>query len=105
MNRKFYLINLCLTLGFCIPYAASLVEMFRWKWLQFENVEDTQISEINIVPFGASHYRGRFFITIPRRSKSVPYTLTYVSLNEINDFDKSPVLKAYPDVESNVNIS
>lgn len=104
MNRKFCFIVLCLIVNFCVPFAASLVEMFRWKWLKFEGVEDTQSTQINIIPFGASHHRGRFFITIPRRSRSVPYTLTYININEIRDFDKSPVLKAFPDVETNVSI-
>lgn len=100
MKRKCHLIILFLIVNLCIPYAVSLVEIFRWKYLKCEGAEDTQSRKVNIVPFGASHYRGRFFITIPRRP-SVPYTLNVVDINEIHEKERSPILKAYPDVLSN----
>lgn len=53
----------------------------------------------NNVPMGASHYKDRLFITIPRRRPGVPATLNYVSVNAA--VGSSPTLRPYPDIHTN----
>lgn len=54
----------------------------------------------NNVPQGVNHYKGRLFITMPRRSPGVPSTLNYIDLKQTKSGD-SPRLKSYPNAEIN----
>lgn len=49
---------------------------------------------------GATHYKGRLFITMPRRRVGIPSTLNYIDMSK-DGREKSPKLKAYPDFETN----
>lgn len=54
---------------------------------------------------GATHYKGRLFITMPRRRIGIPSTLNYIDM--IRDgSNTSPKLYAYPDFKTNqLNVS
>lgn len=54
----------------------------------------------NNVPMGATHYKGRLFITMPRRRLGIPSTLNYIHLDK-DGRQESPKLTAYPDFETN----
>uniref|UniRef100_A0A1I8PYE9 Uncharacterized protein n=1 Tax=Stomoxys calcitrans TaxID=35570 RepID=A0A1I8PYE9_STOCA len=54
----------------------------------------------NNVPMGVTHYKGRLFISMPRRRVGIPSTLNYIDLTK-NGREKSPKLTAYPDFETN----
>uniref|UniRef100_A0A1B0GFL4 Uncharacterized protein n=1 Tax=Glossina morsitans morsitans TaxID=37546 RepID=A0A1B0GFL4_GLOMM len=54
----------------------------------------------NNVPMGVTHYKGRLFITMPRRRVGIPSTLNYVDLRKDGN-EMSPKLHAYPDFETN----
>lgn len=49
---------------------------------------------------GVTHYKGRLFITMPRRRVGIPSTLNYVDLRKDGN-EMSPKLHAYPDFETN----
>lgn len=49
---------------------------------------------------GVTHYKGRLFVTMPRRRVGIPSTLNYIDMNADGSM-KSPKLKAYPDFETN----
>ncbi|XP_018803085.1 PREDICTED: L-dopachrome tautomerase yellow-f2-like [Bactrocera latifrons] len=68
---------------------------------RFQNVE-TSDSYIpyNNVPMGATHYKGRLFVTMPRRRIGIPSTLNYIDLQK-DSKQYSPKLHAYPDFETN----
>ncbi|XP_050339573.1 L-dopachrome tautomerase yellow-f2-like [Bactrocera neohumeralis] len=68
---------------------------------RFEN-EGTNASYIqyNNVPQGVTHYKGRLFVTTPRRSIGIPSTLNYIDLQK-DGKQYSPKLHAYPDFETN----
>lgn len=53
----------------------------------------------NNVPMGATHYRGRLFITVPRRRTGVPSTLNYVFIKSTSG--SSPSLRSYPSYKVN----
>lgn len=53
----------------------------------------------NNVPFGATHYKDKLFITLPRRRPGVPATLNYISLNAPKG--SSPSLRGFPNYELN----
>lgn len=53
----------------------------------------------NNVPMGASHYKGRIFLTVPRRRVGVPSTLNFVHTKSTKG--SSPSYKAFPNVEMN----
>ncbi|KAH8417926.1 hypothetical protein KR222_008607, partial [Zaprionus bogoriensis] len=50
----------------------------------------------NNVPMGASHYRNRLFVTVPRRHPGIPSTLNYIDM-QLDGTETSPKLRAYPD--------
>ncbi|XP_023294204.2 L-dopachrome tautomerase yellow-f2-like isoform X1 [Lucilia cuprina] len=54
----------------------------------------------NNVPMGATHFKGRLFVTMPRRRVGIPSTLNYIDLNK-DGAQESPKLIAYPDFETN----
>ncbi|EDW42379.1 L-dopachrome tautomerase yellow-f2 [Drosophila sechellia] len=54
----------------------------------------------NNVPMGATHFRGRVFVTMPRRRVGIPSTLNYIDLAE-DGSDRSPKLRAYPNFALN----
>lgn len=53
----------------------------------------------NNLPMGASHYRGRIFITVPRRRMGVPSTLNFVYTK--STAASSPFLQAFPSQDIN----
>ncbi|EDW97174.1 L-dopachrome tautomerase yellow-f2 [Drosophila yakuba] len=61
------------------------------------NADDPNASYIpyNNVPMGATHFRGRLFVTMPRRRVGIPSTLNYIDLAEDGSV-LSPKLRAYP---------
>uniref|UniRef100_A0A0A1X3L0 L-dopachrome isomerase n=1 Tax=Zeugodacus cucurbitae TaxID=28588 RepID=A0A0A1X3L0_ZEUCU len=54
----------------------------------------------NNVPMGVTHYKGRLFVTMPRRRIGIPSTLNYIDLQK-DGKQTSPKLRAYPDFETN----
>ncbi|XP_052852301.1 L-dopachrome tautomerase yellow-f2 [Drosophila gunungcola] len=54
----------------------------------------------NNVPMGTTHFRGRLFVTMPRRRVGIPSTLNYIDLAK-DGLDRSPKLRAYPNFELN----
>ena len=102
----------------------GLVEVFKWKQMDFYNrggsvvgsasivfpeeysgniVKNSNTSSYiasNNVPMGATHFNGRLFVTMPRRRVGIPSTLNYIDL--LNDGNNpSPKLYAYPNFEIN----
>lgn len=53
----------------------------------------------NNVPMGATHYKDRIFITVPRRRVGVPSTLNFVHIKSTKG--SSPSLKAFPNAQIN----
>lgn len=53
----------------------------------------------NNIPMGASHYKGRVFLTVPRRRVGVPSTLNFVYTKSTKG--SSPSYKAFPNIEMN----
>lgn len=53
----------------------------------------------NNVPMGVTHYRGRLFITVPRRRPGVPATLNFISTK--STARSSPSLRAFPSYRVN----
>lgn len=53
----------------------------------------------NNIPMGASHYKGRVFLTVPRRRVGVPSTLNFVYTKSTKG--SSPSYKAFPSAEMN----
>lgn len=59
----------------------------------------------NNVPMGVTHFRGRVFVTMPRRRVGIPSTLNYIDMGR-DGKQNSPKLYAYPSFEANqFNIS
>ncbi|XP_017039980.1 L-dopachrome tautomerase yellow-f-like [Drosophila ficusphila] len=56
--------------------------------------------QYNNVPQGVTHFRGRLFVTVPRRQEGIPSTLNYIDL-ERDGQSESPVLRAYPNFALN----
>lgn len=54
----------------------------------------------NNVPMGVTHFRGRLFVTMPRRRTGIPSTLNYVDMRR-DGTQSSPKLHAYPNFELN----
>lgn len=54
----------------------------------------------NNIPMGVEHYKGRLFITVPRRNPGVPSTLNHIEMN-LNIRNKSPLLKPFPNLARN----
>lgn len=50
---------------------------------------------------GASHYKGRLFVTVPRRRPGIPSTLNYIDI-KAEGSTASPMLRAYPSLEQNM---
>lgn len=48
---------------------------------------------------GVTHYKGKLFITIPRRRPGIPATLNYIYASAA--FGSSPNLRAFPDLATN----
>lgn len=66
---------------------------------------DVDYTPYNNVPMGATHHKGRLFITMPRRRTGIPSTLNYIDMNKAAG-NQSPRLRAYPNLEVNtVNVS
>ncbi|XP_032593561.1 L-dopachrome tautomerase yellow-f2 isoform X2 [Drosophila grimshawi] len=54
----------------------------------------------NNVPMGATHFRGRLFVTMPRRRVGIPSTLNYIDMRR-DGAKRTPMLYAYPNFELN----
>ncbi|KAH8358826.1 hypothetical protein KR093_002702, partial [Drosophila rubida] len=54
----------------------------------------------NNVPMGVTHFRGRLFVTMPRRRVGIPSTLNYIDMRSDGQ-QRSPKLRAYPSFELN----
>ncbi|EDW14389.2 L-dopachrome tautomerase yellow-f2 [Drosophila mojavensis] len=54
----------------------------------------------NNVPMGVTHFRGRLFVTMPRRRVGIPSTLNYIDMRR-DSAQSSPKLHAYPSFEMN----
>lgn len=66
---------------------------------------DVEYTAYNNVPMGATHHKGRLFITMPRRRTGIPSTLNYIDMNKAAG-NPSPRLRAYPNLEVNtLNVS
>ncbi|CAD7084268.1 unnamed protein product [Hermetia illucens] len=106
---------------FAVKFASGLEfeEFIRWKQVAYESIPDASYLTpdfvfpeyaavpgddsyipYNNVPQGVNHYKGRLFITMPRRSPGVPSTLNYIDLKQTKAGD-SPRLKSYPNAEIN----
>lgn len=53
----------------------------------------------NNVPMGATHFKGKLFVTVPRRRPGIPSTLNYVSTKSTRGTD--PSFRPYPDLATN----
>lgn len=53
----------------------------------------------NNVPMGATHYKGKIFLTVPRRRVGVPSTLNFVYTKSTKG--SSPSFKAFPSEDIN----
>lgn len=72
---------------------------------QSSNPPGVDYTPYNNVPMGATHHKGRLFITMPRRRTGIPSTLNYIDMNKAAG-NPSPRLKAYPNLEVNsLNVS
>ncbi|XP_058117200.1 L-dopachrome tautomerase yellow-f2-like [Anopheles ziemanni] len=60
------------------------------------DAENESFQPYNNIPMGATHYKDRLFITIPRRRPGVPATLNVIDLRQVVPGDRSPPLTAYP---------
>ncbi|EDW81721.1 uncharacterized protein Dwil_GK12212 [Drosophila willistoni] len=104
-----------------------MIEVFKWKQIDYhnrgeqaqtshgygryrysardsrpiDNVTDTSYIAYNNVPMGVTHFRGRLFVTMPRRQTGIPSTLNYIDLRRDGRWNSSPKLRAYPDFELN----
>ncbi|EDW42380.1 L-dopachrome tautomerase yellow-f [Drosophila sechellia] len=56
--------------------------------------------QYNNVPQGVTHFRGRLFVTVPRRQPGIPSTLNYIDLAK-DGWSQSPHLRAYPNLAVN----
>lgn len=63
------------------------------------NAIETNYIAYNNVPMGATHFKNKLFITIPRRRPGVPSTLSYISTNAT--IGSSPALTPYPNLNMN----
>lgn len=103
---------IAVVLVFGIFVSASMAEMeefYRWKFLNYTNVPDDAFSDTyfnkyvpeNNLPNGAVHYNGRVFVTVPRRRIGVLSSLNYIEVDRMGNFSNEPLLKPYPDYETN----
>lgn len=66
---------------------------------------DVEYTPYNNVPMGATHHKGRLFVTMPRRRTGIPSTLNYIDMKSAAG-NRSPRLRAYPNLEVNtLNVS
>lgn len=65
-----------------------------------QNTENSSYIPYNNVPMGVTHYKGRVFVTMPRRRVGIPSTLNFIDMVK-DGTQKSPKLNAYPDFETN----
>lgn len=66
---------------------------------------DVEYTPYNNVPMGATHHKGRLFVTMPRRRTGIPSTLNYIDMSKAAG-NQSPRLRAYPNLEVNtLNVS
>lgn len=66
-----------------------------------QNVQQNSANYIatNNVPMGAAHYKGRIFLTVPRRRVGVPSTLNFVHTRSAKG--SSPSYRAFPSAQMN----
>lgn len=66
----------------------------------FNNGDAAPYIPYNNVPMGATHFRGRLFLTMPRRRVGIPSTLNFIDMRR-DSKQSSPKLYAYPSFELN----
>lgn len=66
--------------------------------LTASDIKENYIANNNL-PMGVLHHKNRIFITLPRRRRGMPATLTYISANGARG--SSPSLQAYPNFRTN----
>ncbi|XP_030558891.1 L-dopachrome tautomerase yellow-f2-like [Drosophila novamexicana] len=66
----------------------------------FNNGDAAPYIPYNNVPMGATHFRGRLFLTMPRRRVGIPSTLNFIDMRR-DSKQNSPKLYAYPNFELN----
>ncbi|XP_017084550.2 L-dopachrome tautomerase yellow-f-like [Drosophila eugracilis] len=67
---------------------------------QPDNNRNGTFIQYNNVPQGVTHFRGRLFVTTPRRQPGIPSTLNYIDLDK-DGWNPSPYLRAYPNFALN----
>ncbi|XP_034485419.1 L-dopachrome tautomerase yellow-f2-like [Drosophila innubila] len=143
--KSFILLSLKLLLLTTFALGDGMIEVFKWKQMDYYNRGDGQSSRrpnpsapvvfpgqyrgkrdvltsrdtpmgfmprndfadnsgsyiaYNNVPMGATHFRGRLFVTMPRRRVGIPSTLNYIDMQR-DGKQSSPKLYAYPNFELN----
>lgn len=78
-------------------------EWQRMRPLSLDDITPDEIrrdfTQYNNFPMGATRYKDRLFITLPRRRPGMPATITYISMT--NPKGSSPSLQAYPTFRAN----
>ncbi|XP_037048820.1 L-dopachrome tautomerase yellow-f2-like [Bradysia coprophila] len=104
------MITVVLVLGTLLSASmAEIEEFYRWKVLNYTNVPDDAFSDAYFnkyipesnLPNGAVHHNGRVFITVPRRRIGVLSSLNYIEVDHRDKDGNEPLLKPYPDYETN----
>ncbi|KAJ6636654.1 L-dopachrome tautomerase yellow-f, partial [Pseudolycoriella hygida] len=101
------LLSFCVCISSSNGKKAELEEFYRWKQLSFKglpldknhNSSDPFLVTYNNVPMSVSHYKGKLFITVPRRAPGIPSVLYYIP--DDLPAGSSPSLKPYPDYKTN----
>lgn len=65
----------------------------------WEQLEPQLYNVSNNVPMGVTHYKGRLFVTVPRRRVGILSTLNVINTNEPKG--SSPPLLPFPDAKTN----
>lgn len=65
----------------------------------WEGLEPQPYNASNNVPMGVTHYKGRLFVTVPRRRVGIPSTLNVINTNEPKG--SSPAFQPFPDSNTN----
>lgn len=96
------------TLGHSQNKDLRLVLFFNPMWKRadcfsfqyFPDAENTyDFIQYNNIPMGATHYKDRIFVTVPRRSPGVASTLNVISTKSPKG--SSPSFKPFPDAKTN----
>lgn len=86
--------------------SATLSPIFTWNQLMYDNPPDNSNTIVspyigaNVSPYGLSYHVSskRIFLTVPRLAPGIPSTVNYI---DSQDDSSSPLLKPYPDYQTN----